>query len=193
MVNHNQSDQYWTSKIIIRQVVQNDLPVLEWEGQFRHFRRIFLEAYERACCGKSVLWVAEYPDHGLIGQAFVQLDSDRKELADGIARAYAYGFRVRAAYQSHGIGSKLLTEMEKDLNSRGFHILTLNVAKDNILARKFYGRHGFYIVAHEPGEWSYPDENGEWRTVVEPAWRMEKKIQPSLFKPDNKHLQSFPE
>ena len=37
-------------------------------------------------------------------------------------------------------------------------------------------RRGYYVVAPEPGIWSYPDEKGVWHRVEEPAWRMEKKI-----------------
>ncbi len=64
----------------------------------------------------------------------------------------------------------------QDLRQRRFHSLTLNVAKDNPRALAFYQRHGFKPVADEPGCWSYPDDQGIWHQVVEPAWRMERDL-----------------
>ena len=83
----------WASDVMIRTVRRGDLPGLEWEGQYRHFRRIYQDAYERARSGRSVLWIAELPDRGIIGQVFIQLVCDRPELADG-KMAHAGSFRV---------------------------------------------------------------------------------------------------
>lgn len=166
----------WLDRVIIREVERSDLPDLEWNGEFTHYRRLFASAFERARLGLSVLWIATLPDVGLIGQVFVQLTCDRPELADGRKRAYLYSFRVRPQFQSQGLGTRMLRHLEADLIRRGFRSLTLNVAKDNPRARRLYEREGFRVVAHEPGEWSYPDHNGVWRNVVEPAWRMEKRL-----------------
>ncbi|HZW02367.1 MAG TPA: GNAT family N-acetyltransferase, partial [Anaerolineaceae bacterium] len=111
-----------------------------------------------------------------IGQVFIQLICDRPELADGHRRAYLYSFRIRETYQNQGLGTRMLRHLEDDLHRRGFRAVTLNVAKDNPRALRLYEREGFTIVAHEPGEWSYPDHNGVWQRVVEPAWRMEKAL-----------------
>ena len=70
----------------------------------------------------------------------------------------------------------MMQVVEADLRSRGFHWVTLNVARDNIRARDLYERIGYHVVAPEPGIWSYPDHNGVWHTIEEPAWRMEKWI-----------------
>jgi hypothetical protein len=32
------------------------------------------------------------------------------------------------------------------------------------------------VVAEEPGVWSYIDDKGNWQTVREPSWRMEKLL-----------------
>ena len=164
----------WASDVMIRTVRRGDLPGLEWEGQYRHFRRIYQDAYERARSGRSVLWIAELPDRGIIGQVFIQLVCDRPELADGRERAYLYSFRVRPEFRSQGLGSRMLQTVEDDLRRREFNRITLNVARDNPRARQLYERDGFQVVAPEPGVWSYPDERGIWQTVEEPAWRMEK-------------------
>jgi len=162
--------------LLVRQVIQNDLPALEWDGEYRHFRRLYRDIYHSACQGKAVLWVGDLENEGVIGQVFVQLDSARKELADGVSRAYIYGFRVRPKYRSQGVGGHILQTVERDLTGRAFQFVTLNVGRDNPDARRFYERYGYQVVAAEPGRWSYLDDQGNRREVHEPAWRMEKHL-----------------
>ncbi len=167
-------DRRWLDQVIIRPVVGSDLPAMEWDGEFAHFRRVYAEAYQRMQRGYSVLWVADLPGTGLVGQVFIQLICDRPELADGYERAYLYSFRVRDAFRSQGLGSIIMDVVEDDLRQRGFQYVTLNVARDNPRAQQLYLRRGYRVVAPEPGVWSYQDENGDWHQVEEPAWRMEK-------------------
>jgi ribosomal protein S18 acetylase RimI-like enzyme len=164
------------SRLLVRQVTQNDLPALEWGGVYRHFRRLYRDIYHSACQGKAVLWVADFEDEGVIGQVFVQLDSARKELADGDSRAYIYGFRVQPKYRRLGIGGRMLQTVEQDLALRSFQFACLNVGRENPDARRFYERYGYQVVAAEPGRWSYLDDRGNRREVHEPAWRMEKHL-----------------
>lgn len=166
----------WLEHIIIRTATADDLPALEWEGQYTHYRRMYADAYRRSLQGRSILWVAELPGTGIIGQTFVQLLCDRPELADGSCRAYMYAFRVKPPYRSHGVGGMIIRTMEEDLRRRHYHLVTLNVARENEDARRLYERMGYTVVAPEPGIWSYQDHLGEWHTVEEPAWRMEKNI-----------------
>lgn len=166
------------NRVIVRHLEYTDLPALEWEGEYSHFRLVYANAYRRGVNGLSVNWVAELLGYGIVGQVFVQLICDRPELADGKVRAYLYSFRVRQQYRSQGIGSLILRTVEQDLLKRKYQIITLNVAKENTRAQKFYISHGFKIVAHEPGIWAYQDQYGKWRNMNEPAWRMEKMIYP---------------
>ncbi len=166
----------WLSRVVIRVLEERDLPALEWDGEYTHFRRMFADSFRRQQNGFSVLWVAELPEMGVIGQVFIQLICDRRELADGLYRAYLYSFRVKPPYRSSGLGGKILDTVVTDLKKRHFHILTLNVAKTNLRARQMYERHGFQVVAHEPGRWSYIDPEGNRHQVEEPAWRMEKQL-----------------
>lgn len=162
--------------LIIRKAEQGDLPALEWNGEYRHFRTLYSDIYQHSQRGNALMWVLELPGSGVIGQLFIQLVSARKELADGFSRAYLYAFRIQPQYRSMGLGSQLITYVEADLFRRRFRWVTLNVAKNNDRARRFYERHGYHIVADEPGRWSYTDELGNRRDVVEPAWRMEKDL-----------------
>ena len=176
----------WINLVNIRLLEQADLHSLEWEGEYTHFRKIYADAYERARTGRSVLWVAEINSQipnplkqsngRVIGQLFVQLTCDRPDLANGKTRAYIYAFRVRPSYRSGGLGTRMLSVAENDVFKRGFHTTTLNVAKNNVAARRLYERQGYRVITSDPGRWSYPDEKGAWHFVEEPAWRMEKNL-----------------
>lgn len=166
----------WMKKTIIRRVRFEDLSALEWDGEYSHFRVVYQNTFERATQGQAVLWVAECEGKGIIGQVFVQLECDRPELANGTTHAYMFSFRIKPEYRDQGLGSRILEIIETDLRKRGFRFLTLNVAKENTPAIRLYEKRGYHIVAHEEGNWSYPDADGHWHQVKEPAWRMEKDL-----------------
>lgn len=172
----NSAAAEWLHKITIRHIQRSDLPALEWDGEYKHFRRVYADAFTRFEKGQSILWAAEHTDHGIIGQVFIQLICDRPELGDGHCRAYLYSFRIKPDYRGQGLGTRILTVVENDLRQRGYDYVTLNVAKDNPDALRMYQRNGYKVIAHEPGVWWYPDEHGDWHQVREPAWRMEKRI-----------------
>lgn len=161
-------------QVSIRPATRDDLPALEWDGELKHFRRLFAEAYQRMQQNEAVIWIAELNGIGLAGQLFLSLRSGRYELSDGTTRGYIYGVRVRAEYRNRGIGTKLMLAAEKELIDREFSYATLNVGRDNPKAQRLYERLGYRVVAPESGRWSYEDENGIRREVFEPAWRMEK-------------------
>jgi ribosomal protein S18 acetylase RimI-like enzyme len=162
--------------VFIRQASRSDLIDLEWEGEYAHFRRLYADTFSMVEQGKAVIWIAELDGQGLIGQCFVSLKGNRPELADGETRAYVYGFRVRPEYRNQGVGTKLMQALESDLCRRGFQQVTLNVGKDNLDARRFYGRLGYFVVGSDPGRWSYIDDKGKRRDMHEPAWRMIKDL-----------------
>jgi ribosomal protein S18 acetylase RimI-like enzyme len=166
-----------SAEVLIRTATLEDLPALEWDGEFAHFRRLYNEVYQSSRRGDAVLWVVEAPGLGVVGQAFVQLRSARTELADGSTRAYLYGFRIQPAYRSQGIGTRLIQSVESDLAGRGFRWVVLNVSRVNLAARRLYERLGYRVIAAEPGRWSYVDQFGRRQEVNEPAWRMEKALQ----------------
>jgi ribosomal protein S18 acetylase RimI-like enzyme len=166
--------EFLLQNLRIREVTKADLKALEWEGEYQHYRRIYRDAYLAAQNGDAVLWIADLPQKGIIGQVFISLKSSREDLANGSDRAYLYGFRVRPAYRNLGVGTQILHVVESDLIRRGFRMLTLNVGQDNQSALRFYKRMNFQIVHSDPGRWSYLDHNGIRRSVNEPAWRMEK-------------------
>lgn len=162
--------------ITIRLASQMDLPLLEWEGEFSHFRNIFAEAYRLMEIGEGIIWVVEHLEKGLIGQLFVHLYPIQNRVSNQKPQAYIYGFRIRPPFRELGIGTRLMRQAEGDLEQRGYRLVTLNVGRNNPRARRLYERLGFRVVSAEPGIWSYLDENGVRCEVNEPAWRMEKEI-----------------
>lgn len=163
-------------RTIVRYAHEADLPALEWDGEYAHFRRLYQDVYHSAQRGDALLWIAELPGAGLIGQLFVQLRSARLELADGAHRAYVYGFRIKPEHRRQGLGTYMLALAESDLSRRGFRRVVLNVNRDNPDARRLYERLGYRVVGDEAGRWSYLDQYGVRQEVDEPAWRMEKEI-----------------
>jgi ribosomal protein S18 acetylase RimI-like enzyme len=164
------------NNVTIRKLTRPDLPALEWDGEYIHFRNVFINLYKRMQQGTAFAWVADVPENGIIGQLFLQLDCDRPELADGLNRAYMYSFRLKPEYRNLGIGTQMLKVCDDFLQTQHYRRVTLNVARNNPDAIRLYKRCGYQIVAEEPGIWSYMDHLGKWHTVEEPSWRMEKEL-----------------
>lgn len=160
----------------IRLAMREDLPDMEWDGEYIHFRRLYAEAYRLSERGDTLIWLADLDPVGVIGQAFVSLRSGRAELSDGRWRAYVYAFRVKPQYRGQGIGTKIMETLEADLLRRAYQRVTLNVAKENDGARRLYERLGYQVVGSDAGRWSYVDHKGQQHQVIEPAWRMEKML-----------------
>lgn len=175
---HPNTHQSWLSQVVVRPMVQRDLPALEWEGEYIHFRRLYAAAFERMRRGNAVLWVADLPPDQIIGQVFIALVSDRPELADGRERAYLYSFRIKPQWRGAGLGTRMLSQVESDLRRRGYKAVTLNVALVNTDAQRLYLRCGYRMLAPDPGIWSYQDHLGVWQRVEEPAVRMIKYLGP---------------
>jgi ribosomal protein S18 acetylase RimI-like enzyme len=164
------------NQVSIRQATKDDLPSLEWNGEYTHFRRLYMDTYTWVQQGKAIIWIAELNGRGLIGQCFVSLKGNRQELADGTTRAYIYGFRVQPLFRNQGVGTMIMHTIEHDLKQRRFQQVTLNVGKDNQAARRFYERLRYKVIGPDPGWWSYIDDKGKRRDVHEPAWRMIKDL-----------------
>ena len=69
----------WLDRIVIRYLVKADLPALEWNGEYRHFRRLYQDVYQNYSLGRAVMWVADLPGVELVGQLFIQLASSLPE------------------------------------------------------------------------------------------------------------------
>jgi ribosomal protein S18 acetylase RimI-like enzyme len=164
-------------KILIRLLREEDLPALEWEGEYTHFRNLYRRTYEEMLEGVRLMMVAVQAATGeMVGQVFLQYSSGDPRFADGRTRGYIYALRVKPAYQNRGIGAHLIQQAEANLRHRGMRVATIGVAKANAAARRLYERLGYRVLGEDAGRWTYLDERGNLREVDEPSWLMERSL-----------------
>jgi len=163
-------------EILIRPIREADLPALEWEGEYQHFRKLYAEHFEASRAGTTLIYVAETSAGVMVGQVFILLYSRNKEVADGLHRAYLFSFRIKPAYRNMGLGSYMLSYVENILLLRGYTSVRLNVAQDNTKARALYERRGYEVIGYSSGVWQFQDDQGVWQTMREPAWKMSKHL-----------------
>ncbi len=161
--------------IVLRLAREDDLPKLEWYGQYRHFRTVYRRTYHEQIEGKRMMIVAASRDFP-IGQIFIQLRSREERIALYGRRAYFYSLRVMEMFQKLGLGSRLLDEAEAVVRALGYQWATIAAAKHNPDARRLYERKGFRVFAEDEGRWHYIDHKGVVRLVHEPCWLLEKSI-----------------
>ena len=160
----------------IRQVAEEDLAALEWDGEYSKYRRMYASLFRDVRLGRALMWMLETQAGEMVGQAFVLLRSGERAAADGERRAYVFSFRIKPEFRNRGVGSYLMDFIQGDLHERKYKFITLNVAKENPDALRLYKRLGFKVIGSHPGKWSYTDHEGKTHQVNEPAWRMMKRI-----------------
>ena len=164
-------------QVSIRPLREEDLPDLEWDGEYVHFRNLYRRAYEEMLSGSRVMLVAvEGSSGGIVGQIFIQYSSGDPRFADGRTRGYLYALRVKPAYQNRGIGRQLIHAAEDNLRQKGMRVATIGVAKTNIRAQRLYARLGYHVLGEDAGRWTYLDEQDNLREVNEPSWLMERPL-----------------
>jgi ribosomal protein S18 acetylase RimI-like enzyme len=169
------ADPRVSAEIRVRPVVEGDLPALEWDGDYRHYRTVFRANFEDMQRGQRLMLVAVQGDV-IVGQIFVQLNSADHQYADGRQRAYLYALRVRPAWRGQGIGQHLVAAAEARLRERGVATAVIAVAKTNEGAHRLYRRLGYQVFADDPGVWMFTDADGRQQRIEEPAWLMEKSL-----------------
>ena len=160
---------------VIRPATAEDVPKLEWFGQYWRYRAIFRRTYEDHVRGRRLMLVADVSGFP-IGQVFIQFNSVERHFADGLKRAYIYSLRVMEPFRGQGLGSRLVGVAEEAILARDYTLATIAVAKDNDGALRLYQRLGYRTFADDPGRWSYSDPAGRRRHVNEPSWIMHKQL-----------------
>jgi ribosomal protein S18 acetylase RimI-like enzyme len=158
--------------ITLRLATLDDLPKLEWYGQYKHFRNLFRRTYREQQAGRRLMLLAD-SNNFPIGHVFIQFKDDT---LDEIGRAYLYSLRVMEMFRRHGVGTWLMQEAESMILDHGIEWATLAVAKDNDGALRLYERLGYQIYMEDSGRWSYLDHKGIVRHVNEPCWMLEKNL-----------------
>jgi ribosomal protein S18 acetylase RimI-like enzyme len=164
-----------TSGVLIRHATEADLPALEWDGEYRKYRRIYRRAMEDARRGKRIIFVAEIGGE-IVGQIFVQLRHDRSNQEGMSSTGYLQSFRIKTSFRNRGIGTRLISQAEGALKKRGHKRAIIAVAQHNQDARRLYERHGYSVFREDPGEWSFIDDQGLPQYISEPAYLMEKQL-----------------
>jgi ribosomal protein S18 acetylase RimI-like enzyme len=159
--------------VVIRLATEADLPALEWDGEYVHYRRLFKKAMAETRRGRRLLLLAAV-DGQIVGQIFVQLSTRLAFSSSGTASGYLYAFRVKGPHRNEGIGTQLIQEAECQLRRLGYGRVVISVAKRNTSARRLYQRLNYQVFSEDPGEWSYQDHLGQLREVSEPAIVLEK-------------------
>lgn len=160
--------------ITVRAATADDLPKLEWYGQYAHLRQIMRRTLHEQARGGRFMLLAEF-NHFPIGT--ISAHVRRSELLHpGRKRVYFYSLRVMDMFQGHGVGSFLLRSAEACAQDLGCVSASIAAAKDNLAACKLYQRRGYHIIGEDPGEWSYLDHLGKLRQVNEPCWILEKAL-----------------
>jgi ribosomal protein S18 acetylase RimI-like enzyme len=155
-------------RLVIRSASATDLPAMEWDGEYRRFRRVYQQALEDARQGRRLVLLAEVEGR-VVGQIIVQLGTGHPAVTDGAATGYLHALRVRPEHRGHGVGTSLIQEAEGELRRRGFRQVAIAAAKENPRARKLYERLGYSRIADDPGEWAFTDDHGQTQAVSEPA------------------------
>lgn len=160
--------------ISVRLATPEDLPRLEWFGQFAHLRRIMSQTLQDQSRGNRFMLVAEFNTYpiGTISAHILRGDL----LQPRRRRVYFYSLRVLEMFQGRGIGSLLLNTAENQARSRGCVIASIAAAKHNQAACGLYQRRGYHIIGEDSGEWSYIDHLGKMRQIHEPCWILEKAL-----------------
>ena len=159
----------------IRHATALDLPAFEWDGEYKHFRRLYREAMEAAEKGRRLIFVAETGDH-VIGQIFVNFFSIWRDSMAGLRTGYLHSFRVKPEYRNRGIGRKLVQAAEDALIERGFQRVIIAVAQRNDGALRLYQKLGYVIFRDDPGRWSYIDHCDQIQHISEPAFLLRKSL-----------------
>jgi len=173
------------AKLNIRKLQAEDLPALEWEGRFQHYRNLYLKTYEEYLQGVRLMLVAEYRRR-VVGQIFILFGTIESDPRPDRFTAYLYSLRVRPAFRSQGIGERLILEAENHIQQHKLSRVLIAVARDNDGALRLYERLGYERIGTDLGRWSYLDHNGHPQQVNEPSYILEKLLPNRGRKPSHR-------
>lgn len=157
----------------IRDAAVSDLPAMEWEGEYRRYRRVYRQAMKEAEKGRRIILVAEIGDF-VVGQIFIHFHTKWSFRFKDRKTGFLHSFRVRENYRKQGIGTKLIQSAEAELLEQRFRRAAIAVGKDNADALRLYQELGYKVFTEDPGRWSYTDNEGQLQQIAEPSWVLEK-------------------
>ena len=155
-----------------------------------HARR--LSTQQSGSATYYVAWLGARP----VGHALVRWGGSGNPLlnstqAGPIVHPYIEGLAVHPAYQSRGIGTKIISAVEHESIRRGHSEIGLAVSVENVRARELYSRLGFQDLGlgEFPNIWSYRDDTGQRHVEIETCvYLMKSLATPSDGAPDSPDL-----
>lgn len=166
----------WLDSVNIRLMRESDLPIIEWDGEYTRYRKVYREVYRGLLAGRAIPWIAEVNHIGIIGQIFLTEKNPHPDYCPDQSYMFISSFRVKPLYRNQGLGTLLLKICDITSSDRNIRSIFLNCAKTNRRCKKFYERDGFSAIREDPGKWTYIDHQGNIREENEPAWLMKKTI-----------------
>ena len=161
--------------LVIRPINEDELPALEWEGQYKQFRNVYRRTYAEMCFGKRIILVA-VRQNIILGQVLIRFNTIPADPEPDHETGYIYSFRVRPQYRNLGIGSSLLLKAEATLQERKFNRVLICAAQINHAVIGLYERSGYRQLCKDAGDWSFRNHRGEIEYVHDPVWIMEKML-----------------
>ncbi len=170
----------WLDRVTIRLMKEEDLPEIEWGGEYARYRKVYREVFHNFQKGISLPYIAETEDDGIIGQVFLTRKEPNPSYSPRSRYFFLSSFRIKPAFRDKGLGSKMLQICFREVRNHRLRDIFLNCSKDNNRARRFYEKNGFRVVRIDEGTWTYI--NNEGLVVSEPqnSYLMKKTL-PRFF------------
>lgn len=167
-------------QIQLRLATHDDLPKLEWHGEYTHFRNVYRRTLHEQQSGKRLMILADLNNYP-VGQIFVLLSNfnlpqPQPKHPSTDLYGYIYSLRVMEHLRGLGVGTQLIYCAESMLRQRGYDWSIISVGKNNPRARQLYERLGYQIYAEDAGRWQYINHHNETVHVHEPCWMLEKLL-----------------
>lgn len=166
----------WLSAVKIRLLREEDLPELEWGGEYSRYRRIYREIYRNSQKGISLPYVAETADDGIIGQVFLTKKDPNPSYCPRSSYFFLSSFRIKPQFRGRGLGNRMMQICFRDVRNHRLREIFLNCSSDNNRARHFYERHGFRIIRLDEGNWTFINEEGYVVTEAQSAYLMRRTL-----------------
>ena len=108
--------------MLIRMGTQDEMKSL-WENINSPTGQYFVKGIDE---GNIEFWTIENKeDSSLIGELYIFWNSEDKDEANGIDRAYLCAFRVDKEFQGQGLGKKLMHTVFQRIKDKGFKEVTI--------------------------------------------------------------------
>lgn len=175
-------DNEWLEQVRIRLIREEDLPLLEWNGEYSRYRRIYAEVYHNFTKGISLPFVAETDADGIIGQVFLSRKEPNPSFSPRNRYYFLSSFRVKPAFRDRGLGDRLIRFCEDQVRQHRLRDIYLNCSADNRRARYFYEAHGFRVVRYDESTWTFVNDEGFVVSEPQKAYLMKKTLPRWFFK-----------